>query len=272
MIKSFRIMNIRSMNDLPLMERWLLKDHCAEAISSTSPWLSRYHSFRVVPPPPEMYQELKEYGYYNWRVTELWWFNPPDRLNHPWEALAPTMPPEYSQIVGLGNTPEYVPFEWNGQPGGPYPPVTGQVPVNPTDDFLGGKETLGNKTILRWYYALKYPKGVSVEEGEDWFLNVYAKEVMKQPGLTRFFSFRTLPPLPGGRTQTWNRLVEQWYENFDGWKNSVIISPPNYTKPSWAKYDNYPFLEPYVDFVGTFILERPSDNFLRDYKGYITSI
>jgi len=56
----------------------------------------------------------------------------------------------------------------------------------------------------------------------------------------------------------WVRVTEQWYEDFTGWKKSVIDSPPKYTKPPWAKYDKYPFLEPYVDFTSTFILERPT--------------
>jgi hypothetical protein len=59
-----------------------------------------------------------------------------------------------------------------------------------------------------------------------------------------------------------------WYENYDGWRKSVIDSTPKYTKPPWAKYDKYPFFEPYVDFVNTFILERPTDDFLRDRRGY----
>ena len=48
-----------------------------------------------------------------------------------------------------------------------------------------------------------------------------------------------------------------------GWSRSSP-SPPRYTKPPWATYDRYPFLEPGVDFASTFILERPSDDWLRE--------
>ena len=61
----------------------------------------------------------------------------------------------------------------------------------------------------------------------------------------------------------WIRVSEQWYENFNGWKKAVIESPPKYTKPSWAKYDKYPFLEPGVDFVTTFLLEEPDIDFMK---------
>ena len=40
----------------------------------------------------------------------------------------------------------------------------------------------------------------------------------------------------------------------------------------WAKHNRYPFLEPYSDFVGAFILEAPTNDFLRDYHGYITAV
>jgi hypothetical protein len=64
-------------------------------------------------------------------------------------------------------------------------------------------------------------------------------------------------------------VTEQWYANFSGWRKSIIESTPKYTKPPWAKYDQYPFLKPYKDFVGAFILERPTHNLLRDYMTYV---
>jgi hypothetical protein len=62
----------------------------------------------------------------------------------------------------------------------------------------------------------------------------------------------------------WHRISEQWYENSNGWVDSVITSPPEYTAPPWAIYRRYPFMEPGVDFASTFILERPTDDWLRE--------
>ena len=99
---------------------------------------------------------------------------------------------------------------------------------------------------------------------------------MRQPGLTRFFSYRVLPaPVPVRKgasnflharsevSSNWHRVSEQWYENSNGWVESIITSPPSYTKPSWATCDRYPFFEPGVDFASMFILERPTDDWLR---------
>ncbi|HMA50207.1 MAG TPA: hypothetical protein VKP60_10670 [Magnetospirillaceae bacterium] len=65
--------------------------------------------------------------------------------------------------------------------------------------------------------------------------------------------------------------IELWYDNFDDWRRSAIEQPPAYTKPDWATADAYPFLEPYRDFVCTFILERPTDEFHRDARGYLAA-
>ena len=259
MNKRVLILNITSMNELPLMERWLLRDHISENLSRTAPFLSRYLSYRVVPAPPEAIP----YGYYNWRVTELWMREPLPLGG----TLKTTFPPGYDRIVvGQEGKPPYA-TEWDGQPEGPHPPAICIVPVRPTEDFLGADLRLTDKTILRWLIAFKYPQGVPVNEGEDWFLNVHSKEVLQQPGITRYYSHRTVDsPFP------WHRLTEQWYENFSGWRKSVIDSSPSYAKPPWAKYQKYPFLQPYSDFVSTFILEYPTNDFLRDYHGYITGV
>jgi len=248
MIRSIVIMNIPSMNELPAMERWYTRYHAPEILHRFGPWLTRLESYRVVPVPPE----AERYGYYNYRVTESWWRSVQE-LPSVCGTLSFTPSPIRPKVVSIF------------------------VPPQPTEDFMGGEVTPDEKTILRWYIVFKYPDEVPVQEGEDWFLNIHAREVMQQPGLTRFFSYRAseIASLPGHRPSkgppptAWHRLSEQWYENFDGWRKSVINSPRKYTKPPWGKYDQYPFLEPYVDFVSTFILERPTDDFLRDWRGYI---
>jgi hypothetical protein len=63
-------------------------------------------------------------------------------------------------------------------------------------------------------------------------------------------------------------VSELWYENGSAWRKAVVASTRQYTEPPWAKYGKYPFLEPGVDFVSTFLLERPECDFLKDYHGY----
>jgi hypothetical protein len=156
------------------------------------------------------------------------------------------------------------------------------VPAQPTEDFMGSELEPFEKSVLRWYILLRYPQGVSETEGEEWFLKVHVPEVIKQSGLYRFFSYQTIKEtihLPGtwapGKTPPmetvmapWHRLLELWYETFDDWRKSVIENPPSYTCPPWATFKAYPFLKPGVDFVSTFLLERPADEFRKDSRGY----
>ena len=130
---------------------------------------------------------------------------------------------------------------------------------------------------------LRYPDGVSGEEGEDWFLRVHAPEVASQPGLVRFFSHKVLQNIgsvpgrwrpdtmaPESTVKTrWDRAMELWYETFEDWRRAVVGRTLAYTRPAWATQDAYPFLRPYEELASTFILERPNDDFLRDLRGYV---
>lgn len=243
MIKTIILHHLLDMNDLPAAERWFYRYHVPEVLRNRP---VSYVSYRAVPPPPG----AGEYGYFNYKVHEH---------VSGGEAERP------SGLAAM--TREVVPLRV----------IMVNVPTTPTEDFKGGEMSIDEKTILRWLVVFRYPEGVSLAEGDDWYLNVHAKEVGRQLGLTRFFSYRVLPPragLQGGvpaflhpessMSAEWHRVSEQWYENSNGWVDSVIKSPPEYTKPPWATYEKYPFLEPGADFASTFILERPSDDWLRE--------
>jgi hypothetical protein len=242
MIKTVIFHHLLEMNDLPAAERWFYRYHVPEVLRNRP--LS-YVSFRAVPPPPG----AENYGYFNYKVHEN------------------ISTGEGEKPLGLAAmTPEVVPLKV----------VMVNLPATPTEDFMGRETSIEEKTVLRWLIAFKYPEGVSAEEGDDWYLNVHSKEVMCQPGLTRFFSYKVLASREFGKAGApsflhprssmltgWQRVSEQWYEDGKGWAESVITSPPRYTTPPWATHGRYPFLEPGVDFISTFILERPSDDWLK---------
>ncbi len=252
MIKSIVIHDI-PISHIAAMERWYFRHHAPEIVRRYGPWLVRHESYLPVFVPPD----AQRYGFYNWRVTEGWWRELPEPGSK--GTFAFTLPPVWPKVA------------------------TCFVPAQSTEDFIGFEFQPHEKNVLRWYILFKYPAGVTSEEGDNWFLNIHAKEVMKQPGLYRFFSYRVIKELTGlpGTwppdkmppsnlvLHSWDRLVELWYDNFDDWRHSVIEAPPRYTKPPWANYDKYPFFEPFVDFVCSFILERPNDEFLRDLRGYL---
>ncbi len=243
MIKTIIIHHLLDMNDLPAAERWFFRYHIPEVLRHLP--LS-YVSFRAVPPPPG----AEAFGYYNYKVHE-------NISAGEGESL----------IALLTMSKEVMPLKV----------IMVNVPAAPTEDFLGRSASFEDKTILRWMTAVRYPKAVSVEEADDWYVNVHAKEVMRQPGLTRFFSYKVIKPPevlgkempafmhPESRVSgDWHRVSELWYENANGWVDSIVANPPAYTKPPWATRDTYPFLQPETEFASTFLLERPSDDWLRE--------
>lgn len=252
MIKSIVVHDI-PMNHIAAMERWYWGTHAPEINRRFGPWLTRHESYLPVDAP----LEARAYGFFNWRVTEGWWREIPE--TGPQGNLAFTVPPVWPKVA------------------------TCFVPAQPTEDFMGGDVQPREKQVLRWYILFKYPRGVSREQGEEWFLQVHAPQVMQQPGLYRFFSYQVIKdpialpgtwapgkmPPPDTVLHSWDRLIELWFETFDDWRKAVIESPPKYTIPNWATTDVYPFVEPSVDFVSSFILERPNDEFLRDARGYL---
>jgi hypothetical protein len=235
-------------NELPAFERWYLRYHAPEVLSRRGPLLPRMLAYTPLPIIPE----AEAYGHYNLRVTEAWRYE-----NEP-PAASP--PPISFRWVAPWQKGDAIPGRSRK------PPVEFSVPTEPTEVFLGDKFHADEKTILRWFTVTKYPDGVPIEQGEDWFLNVHSKEVLQQPGLIAYFSFRTLvrkwPPYK------WHRLTELWYEDFHGWKKSVIEAPPKYTPPKWANYGKYPFLEPNVDFVSTFLMEHPNHEYVKEVVAY----
>ncbi|MBT8340825.1 MAG: hypothetical protein HKP58_20365 [Desulfatitalea sp.] len=248
--RAWMMFHLPDMNDFPYMERFFSRYNASEIMKR--PVSLRYLAYRVAPVPPG----AEDYGYQNYRVHENW--------------------AKMEDISGLKGTLSFTPLERH------LDFAVAMIPAEPTEDFLGAGLRYDEKTILRWLIFYKYPEGVSVEEGEKWFLDVHAKEVMQQPGLIRYFSSSTLsmapmsPPPPWFRHfftnpsrlafAKWDRVSEQWYEDANGWRKAVLESPPKYTKPDWAKYDKYPFFEPNADFVSTFILEWPTYNLLRDVE------
>ena len=67
----------------------------------------------------------------------------------------------------------------------------------------------------------------------------------------------------------WHRMLELWFDDFSAWRATVVGPATAFTAPPWATGDTFPFVQPYVDFAATFVLERPTDEFLRDVRAYM---
>jgi hypothetical protein len=246
------------MHDIPIdyvaaMERWYYRDHAPEINRRFGPWLVRHDSYLPVDAPAD----ARAYGWFNWRVTEGYWREMPSP--GPQGNLAFTEPPIHPRVAA------------------------GFFPAQPTEDFKGGQITPAERQVLRWFTMLRYPAGVSAEAGESWFLEQHARELCACAGAFRIFSTRRHAgpvPLPGewapgkgppaaNLSGQWDRLSEFWFETFSDWRTFIKDVEQRCTAPRWASAARYPFIVPGVDFISSFLLERPSDEFARDARGYL---
>jgi len=244
------------------LDRYYLRYHGPEVVKFSGPWLRRYQLWLPFDPPKEA---VERFGAVRGRYAELWFGSEEEYLDRP--AHGPMSKATFKSA-------------------GPNMQTVVMVPAKPTEEFYDPDPNPEETTILRWVQIIRYPDGVSVEDGEKWFIQVHAQETLKQPGLLKFVSHRVLTeidekmnqlmqkamkasPSGGGlpgmsdmpKRQSWVRVNEYWYKDFDAWRKAVLESPPAYTAPAWG--GKYPF----VQMVSSFLPYMHDVDFLKG--GYI---
>ena len=61
--------------------------------------------------------------------------------------------------------------------------------------------------IVRFVHFFNYPEGVTVEDGEQWYLGEHVSQVQKLPGIIRYRTWRGLPPIPLFSPDPYDRFV-----------------------------------------------------------------
>lgn len=239
--KMYKEVAIGVMSDAPTQaegDYYYMRYHGPEVTEISGPWMARYRLWMPYEPPKEA---VELFGGVRGRYAELWFRGEDYADRPPLEYMtAPTYEKDTTHESRFTNC---------------------MVPANPTERFYDTRPHPAQTPIVRWIAVIRYPDGVSVEEGEKWFLEVHAKEAAKQPGLLKFLSYRAasikdginmsgdgdqeMPP--GAMGPSWVRVLEYWYTDLDAWRKAVLESPPEYTKPSWG--GEYPFVEMISTFV-----------------------
>lgn len=262
------IMNcVRDDSDLPEAYRWLYKNHVADSISQFAPYVTKYATYRALPIPPDG----KDFGTYNWIMTEHYW------LVNPFENAASNMPrglafTEYwpERFMEITNQPPHSALrerKWVGTKDGYHPIVFAFLPLFWEVDLKGSQRTIEDGANFRWQIVIKYPEGVSTEEGDDWFLNQLAPQIAAMPEVNRFLSSKVLD---NPRTSPFHRVAEIWFDSSREWHKVMVENKAQFAKPSWATYHEFPYLEPYNDITGIFLMDRPESDHLQQFRGYVT--
>ena len=238
-----------------------------DSISQFAPYVSKYATYRALPVP----FGGEDYGTYNFVMTEHYWLIDP--FNNSAEgvptglAFTEHFTDEYLEITrqptGLGLRPS----KWMGSRDGFHPTAFTFLPMFWEDDFKGPR-SIEDGPNYRWLIVFAYPDGVSCEEGDVWFKNEFAPVISALPQVTRFISSRVLD---SPRKSHFHRLAEIWFENSREWEAAMTAVADRVTRPDWATYDRFPYFEPYKDFVGIFLLDRPEADHLQQFRGYVTT-
>jgi hypothetical protein len=258
MLRFIYIWGSKYYGDAQSTDRWYREVHGPEYMRYWGPYMTRYETYRAIE-PTQLAEE--QFGCRNYRITDQWFISD-EALREGRRTPGPPSPGNGSRIPGTRRHPRAAPT------------ASTVIPGRPTEDFKGRNYVSGTKSCIRWVVMFRYPEGVSLEQGDRWFLDVHAKEVAQQPGLIRYYSHLTSearqplqPPLPGGPTRRpWHRLVEQWYESVEAWQEAYTATDIRYTPPPWAQGQPLPFLKPAEDFVSVFVGPEPDMDFFRDVR------
>lgn len=267
-MRSFILNNIRSDNDRPKGFRWLYKQHVPESMSQFAPYCSKYSTYHILPLP----QDSLEFGSYNWIMTEHYWmfnlFQDKNSGHSSGLAFREDYPADFMDITCQPPSAHLRQSGWSGTKDGYHPLVFCFAPIFWEDDFKGSNRMTDDGANFRWLYFITYPKDVPAQECDKWFKEVYAPQVCANKEVTRFLSSRTLDT---PKINPFDRVVEIWFDDSEGWHKTMVEKAHEYSKPSWATYDKFPFFEPFKDMVGCFILDRPDSDHLQQWRGYITT-
>ena len=266
-MRSILFNSVRSDNDLPAAYRWLYKHHVADSISQFAPYVTKYCTYRALPVPPDG----SGFGTYNWIMTEHYWLiNPFPEVGSVSRGLAfkEWWPDDFLTITNQPPAKELRNPVWQGSRQGYHPVVFAFLPLFWELDLKGKERTVEDGPNYRWLFAFRYPEGVSEEEGDDWFEHTLAPEIAALPEVNRFLSSRILK---NPQTCPFHRAVEIWFDDSAAWHRAMVEKAQAFTKPAWAVADVFPFVEPYRDFTGIFLLDRPESDHLTQYRGYVTT-
>lgn len=262
------IMNcVREDADLPAAYRWLYKYHVPDSISKLRPYCDSYATYRALPVPPGG----EDYGAYNWIMTEHHWrydpsvyWGPEGRVN----AFQEVFDQEFLTITNQPPAGSLRDNVWQGSRDGYHPIVYAAAPLFWEKDFKGAGRTIEDGPNFRWLIVLKYPQGVSREEGDRWFLRELGPALADLPQVNRFVTSAARPDSPFIKG-TWHRVAELWFDSSREWRQAIVDNAASFPRPDWAVYDRFPYLEPYADFTSIFLLDRPESDHLSQYRGYI---
>lgn len=253
-----------------LLKHWLYRHHISDSISQFGPYVTKYAFYPALPTPPQG----DKFGTCRMQLTEHYWTVNPFTGDFKNKALTEYFPMDV--LKWQGNIPDSVDGHVNmegddaratGGDNGMPPFVFAFVPICWEEDFKGAQRTVEDGPNYRWQFVMRYPEGVSVEEGDKWFYEEVVPKFQAMPEVVRMLSSKVIQNVNGC---PFHRAVEMWFANPSAWYTAAVEKAKDIKKPEWAKYDQFPYLKPKFEISSLFLTDiAESDNFTQ-YRGYIT--
>jgi len=254
---------------------WLYRHHVEDSISQFGPYVSQYAYYPALPVPPGG----DAYGAHNVNLVEHYWlvsdFDP--RVKN--KTFSEFFPPEV--LRWQGNIPDVDPGSLPENLDGDRarqadclaaddttsPFVFAFVPIWWDEDLKGSERTAEDGPNYRWMTLIRYPDGVTEEEGDRWFFEEWAPAFVNHPATTRFLTSRVIRE---ENNCPYHRLFEIWFDGPEEWEAAVKAAEEKIAKPAWATADAFPYFKRFADIVCLFLPDNAESSHMSQFHGYIT--
>ena len=268
-LRSLIYINVAKEDYRHKLQNWLYRTHVPESIAQFEPYVTKYAFYSALPVPPDG----KRFGTYNFQLTEHHWLlnpmNPilniksvyetvtPNELR--WQGIIPdtedsTMELDADAVRIASGTDSLPPF------------IFAFVPMWWEEDLKGAGRTISDGDNYRWQFVIRYPEGVSAEEGDDWLMHQVLPVFVQMDEVTRILSSKIRQDI---NDCPFHRVVEIWTDCPSQWHKAAVENTGSIPKPEWATADVFPYLKPKFEFASIFLGDVPISNNLQQYRGFM---
>ena len=263
------------------LENWLYRYHIADSISQFGPYVSKYAFYQALPTPPGG----ERFGTIRMQMTEHYWLANPNDIHdfQHHKALTEYFPTDVlvwqNNIPDMGHShvidkSEEINIEGDdaratkgNEDLGTVPFIFAFVPVWWEDDFKGEGRTVEDGPNYRWQFMVKYPEGVSREDGDKWLKEEFIPAFTAQDQCTRCLSSNIIKEV---NDCAFDRIVEMWFPCQTAWVEAVASAAETCAKPAWAETEDFPYLKKSYGFAGIFLSDIARSDNMTQFNGYIT--
>lgn len=261
------------------LENWLYRYHIPDSISQFGPYVSKYAFYQALPVP----EGGERFGTVRMQMTEHYWLANPNDIHEfvHHKALTEYFPPDV--LVWQNNLPD--PADGNSSADemnfegddaratkgnenlGTVPFIFAFIPVWWEEDFKGEGRTVEDGPNYRWQFMVRYPDGVSMEEGDKWLKEEFIPAYTAQDEVTRCLSSKIIKSI---NDCEFDRVVEMWFPSPSAWQKATKEAAQKVAKPDWAETEDFPYLKKSYGISGIFLSDIARSDNMTQYHGYIT--